>query len=391
MSPRLQERHRERDRDADDRRRRRERRHDPADVAEQQGDQQGCAEAGDGLADGVDRARLLEHEDVGEHAGDQQDGGPADLADRALVPLRGEQRQDDGDGDRDEADVELEDERQDGDHDQPDEREDLLERHRLRAVGVFLVRVAGATADPGGQRGAVSAAPRRRLPSPRAPASPTCSSTSSATATLRPISFRPPRTKNRTSAMARLKNRLPRKTASELLGQPLVLDDRVHRDAVDADGGEAAALRAVDHHHAHEQRVDPVPDGEGQRDRRDDRDRRGRERADRGQQRGDREHDPRDGGDVAADQAHRSPDQQVDGAVVLRDGEQVRDADQREHELGREPARHFVAAEDLLGGQADRQRADDERGDERQRAHVDREDGRDREDHDQRDDGDDLG
>ena len=298
-------------------------------------------------------------------------GGPADLADRALVPLRGEQHQDDGDGDRDEADVEVEDQRQDGDHDQPDQREDLLERHRLGPIGVLLVRVAGATADPAGPAPGRVRRPAGPPPEPASTSASTCSSTCSATATLRPISFRPPSTKNRTSAMARLKNRLPRKTASGLLGQALVLDDRVHRDAVDADGGEPAALRAVDDHHAHQQRVDPVPGGEGQRDRRDDRDRRGGERADRGQQRGDREHDPGDRGDVAADQPHRSPDQQVDGAVVLRDGEQVGDADQRQHELGREPARHF-SSEDLLGGQPDRQRADEERGDERQRAHVDR-------------------
>jgi hypothetical protein len=138
--------------------------------------------------------------------------------------------------------------------------------------------------------------------------------------------------------MARLKSRLPRKTCSEASGR-----------------------------------------------RSDDRDRGGGECPDGGEQRGDEEHDPGDGGDVAADELHRPADQQVDGAVVLRDGEQVGDPDQRQHQLRGE------AAEDLVGGEADRQRADHEGGDEGERAHVDRQERGDREDDDQRDDGDDLG
>src|SRR3712207_8969464 len=57
----------------------------PADVAEQQRDEQRDAEADDRLADVVDRAGLLEHEHEGQHAGDEQHRRPADLADRPLL------------------------------------------------------------------------------------------------------------------------------------------------------------------------------------------------------------------------------------------------------------------------------------------------------------------
>src|SRR3954466_6296325 len=55
-----------------------------------------------------------------------------------------------------------------------------------------------------------------------------------------------------------------------------------------------------------------------------------------------KEHDPGDGGDVAADELHRPTDQQVDGAVVLRDREQVGDPDQRQHQLRGEAAKDLV-------------------------------------------------
>jgi hypothetical protein len=111
---------------------------------------------------------------------------------------------------------------------------------------------------------------------------------------------------------------------------------------------------------------------------------RGGERADRREHRGDEEHDPRDGGDVAADELHGAADQQVDGSVVLGDREQVGDPDQGQHQLGRK------AGQDFVGAQSDRQRADEERGHEGQRPHVDGQERRDREDHDERQDGDDL-
>jgi hypothetical protein len=48
-----------------------------------------------------------------------------------------------------------------------------------------------------------------------------CSTRSNGTAaTFRPSSFRPPSTTNSTRAIARLKNRLPRKTWIELSGRP---------------------------------------------------------------------------------------------------------------------------------------------------------------------------
>src|SRR4029077_6489703 len=53
--------------------------------------------------------------------------------------------------------------------------------------------------------------------------------------------------------------------------------------SVDADRGEATGLRAVDDHHAHQQRIDLVPRGEPERDGRDDRYGRRSERTDRGE------------------------------------------------------------------------------------------------------------
>ena len=155
-------------------------------------------------------------------------------------------------------------------------------------------------------------------------------------------------------------------------------DDLVGDAAVDADRREAAALRAVHHHQAHQQRIDAVLGGEAERDRRDDRHRRRADRAHGREQRGDEEHDPRDGGDAPAHRAHRQLDQPVDRAVVLRQREQVGDADQREEQVGRE------AAHDGLGVHAGHQRADEEGADEGDHAHVDRQHGGQHEHADQR-------
>ena len=51
---------------------------------------------------------------------------------------------------------------------------------------------------------------------------------------------------------------------SSLRGRPRLGDDLVGDAAVDADGREAAALRAVHDHQAHEQRIDAVLGGEAE-------------------------------------------------------------------------------------------------------------------------------
>ena len=82
--------------------------------------------------------------------------------------------------------------------------------------------------------------------------------------------------------------------------------------------------------------IDFVPfRGEPERDGRDDRHGGRSERADRGEQSGDAEHDPRDQGDPAPDQADGASDHQIDGAVVLRYGEQVGDSHQRQEQTRR--------------------------------------------------------
>ena len=59
-------------------------------------------------------------------------------------------------------------------------------------------------------------------------------------------------------------------------------------------GEKPPAVAPLTTHQAHQHRVDPVADGEPERDRRDDRDRGRDDRARRGQHRGDEEHHPRD-------------------------------------------------------------------------------------------------
>jgi hypothetical protein len=142
-------------------------------------------------------------------------------------------------------------------------------------------------------------------------------------------------------------------------------DDLVGDAAVDADRREAAALRTVHDHEPHEQRIDAVLGGKAERDRRDDGHRRRADRTHRREQRGDQEHDPRNGGNASAHGAHRQPDEPVDGAVVLRQRKQVGDAHQREKQVGGK------AAHDRLRVHAGHQRADQEGADEGDHAHVD--------------------
>ena len=121
----------------------------------------------------------------------------------------------------------------------------------------------------------------------------------------------------------------------------------------------------MDHHHAHEQWVDPVSRREAERDRRDDRDGGRAERAEGRQQAGDPEHHPRDEGHPPAYQSHGAAHHQVDGAVVLGDREQVRDTDQGQEQVARE------TGDDVVGLHPDGEGADQEGGDEPKRAHVD--------------------
>ncbi|MCY1238658.1 hypothetical protein D9M72_514100 [compost metagenome] len=106
---------------------------------------------------------------------------------------------------------------------------------------------------------------------------------------------------------------------------------------------------------------------EAERNRRDDGDCRGRKCADGRDDRGDREHDPRDQGHLAADHPNSAPDHQVDGAVVLRYGKQVGDADNRQKQTAGE------VGQDVIGGHPQHNRTEQEGADEGQCAHVERE------------------
>ena len=163
--------------------------------------------------------------------------------------------------------------------------------------------------------------------------------------------------------------------------EPGLGDEAVDDAAIDADRREAAGLGAVDHHQPHHHRIDPVLGREGQRHRRQDRHRRRPQRPEGGQGRGDQEHHPGNGDDVAAHQAHRALHQPVDRAVLLGDGEQVGHAHQGHEEVA------WEAREDLLGGQAEAQHADEERRRQGQGAHVQRQHRRQQEHHHQGDDG----
>ncbi|MNT78497.1 hypothetical protein D3C72_2177390 [compost metagenome] len=63
-------------------------RNDCAGKAQEQCDQKRHAEAGNTMCDVVDRADLLHDADIGDDAGNQENGGPTDLVDRSLLRLR---------------------------------------------------------------------------------------------------------------------------------------------------------------------------------------------------------------------------------------------------------------------------------------------------------------
>jgi hypothetical protein len=110
-----------------------------------------------------------------------------------------------------------------------------------------------------------------------------------------------------------------------------------------------------------------VPPGEGQADRSDDGHRGGDHGAERGEDRDDDEHHPRDERHPAPHHPDRGLHQPVDRPVVLGDGEQVGDADEDDEQVRREVGQHLVG--NLL---ADHEAAEDEQGHESQRAHVHR-------------------
>jgi hypothetical protein len=151
--------------------------------------------------------------------------------------------------------------------------------------------------------------------------------------------------------------------------------------AVDADRREAAGLRAVHDEHAHQQGVDLVAAGEAEGDRADDGAGGRAGRTDGGEHTGHREHHPRDQHDASPDGVHRLAHDQVHGAVVLGDREQVGDADQGEDQVAAD------AADDLLLVETEGVHADQPSGDEGECTHVDRQRGADREDRDESDDG----
>ncbi|MCY1214704.1 hypothetical protein D9M72_265300 [compost metagenome] len=309
------------------------------------------------MADEIDRAHLVHHTHKGADADDQHDLGPRHLAQRALLQLRCHQREHQRDGQRNEADIELEVEREDGQCHQAGHGQVLVEAgRRLGSAGGIALEHRSAVA-------------RHRLPLFHAGLG------LGVAIDLRALCRHGVCTEGLAHGQhtvgdhlrhCRRRRRLPHQAqAAEcdeqsrchgkvdtqagkgrrhlVQRQPRLLHDLIGDAAIDADRREAAALRTVDHHQAHQQRVDAVARGEPQRDRRDDCHRCRADRADRGQHRRDHEHDPRDRRDPAAHGAHRKPHQPVDGAVVLRHGEQVCDADQRQEQVGGE------AGQDSLG------------------------------------------
>ena len=121
--------------------------------------------------------------------------------------------------------------------------------------------------------------------------------------------------------------------------------------------------------------IRPISNGEmlyfnakPERDRGNDRDGAGTDRADRRQDGGDPEHDPRDRGNPTPHSLNGQPDEPVDRAVVLGDGEEESDADQGQEQAAGK------AGDDGAGGLARHQGSDQEGADERQHAHVDRQD-----------------
>jgi hypothetical protein len=125
----------------------------------------------------------------------------------------------------------------------------------------------------------------------------------------------------------------------------------------------------VHDHQAHEQGVDAVLRGEPEGDRGDDGHGGRAHRSDRGQDGRDAEHDPGDRDDAPADAAYGQPDEPVHRPVLLGDGEEVGDADQRQEQITGK------AREDVVRGQVRDVDADQERRREGDRPHVHRQQG----------------
>ena len=100
-------------------------------------------------------------------------------------------------------------------------------------------------------------------------------------------------------------------------------------------GREAAAGGAHHDQDADQHRVDPEALAESECDRRHDGHGRRGDRADGGDRRADHEHRPGNQRHPAADRADRGVHDPVDGAVVLRQREEVGDPDQDDEEIAR--------------------------------------------------------
>jgi hypothetical protein len=154
-------------------------------------------------------------------------------------------------------------------------------------------------------------------------------------------------------------------------GKARLFHDAVGDAAEDADRREATGAGTVDDQQAHHQGVDLVTHREAHPDRGDDR-HRGRDHRAEGRETGrDQEHDPRNQADAALHCPDGGLDEPVDRAVGFRDGEQVRDADEDDEQIAGETGEDGVrpVAEVFLVEHGD---ADDESGDDRERAEVHR-------------------
>ncbi len=185
-----------------------------------------------------------------------------------------------------------------------------------------------------------------------------------------------------------------RKSVVGLLGSPLFTIVSLTNAPYTLIGRERAAQRAVDDHHAHQQQIDPITAGEGHRQRRHDRHReQGADRRTAATVRKKKIHG------TAASRPRTSRmrplHQQVDGAVVLRQREQVGQTDEQQEQIAGEAAGDLAVAgdaeDDLVDRQPDRDGADEEGGSKGQHPEVDRQRRGDHEHENQDDDRENLG
>lgn len=112
--------------------------------------------------------------------------------------------------------------------------------------------------------------------------------------------------------------------------------------------------------------MNAIQDGKAQGDWRENGDRGRPKRAETGDDGGDEEHHPGDQADASTHQPDGAFDQPVDGAVDLRDGEEVGDGDERQEQITRK------ARKNIGGFHADGHGAEQEGAGKGERAHVDR-------------------